>query len=769
MRNDVRGKTYKSTKSKNDNEFNFYKIASPFADISEDDLAEALKKAGKKFEHKFSKKFKELSAELAEVDPLQLISTLAVYGLFSGVSEDSVNVNYEKKMGQSHVELAQAILLKSGSAETAMFLSPDKMQQVWDLLIEVSEAFALKRLKDIVKGETKESKAQKLLQERLRLHTQGVRNWGFYKFVVNTLQEIYEPLDDLFFDSFGARASTFINVFDTLVSRGEENYNIVFGQMREVFALKTIEDCVAKYHELRPELVDSREDLIKWFRDNKYDLKGAKLAILAHSDLRLTNQFVFTAVELADLTGVDISEVGAVFSNMSMKIGSLVDENPEYFFLDNPVWDKPIIDLENGSFFCAIPQVFFSFSLRIMNRLVENIETLRTACDERKAEYLEEAVARAFLEGFDGCNASRNVKWKEEGVQYETDLVVKIDSLLFIVEAKSGTISDPALRGAPSRARRHIEKLLIQPAIQSFRFANRINKIISGELVDNDLVGRLPFGIADVKRIIRLSITLEDFATIQSNVRQLEDTGWLPEFMPFAPTMCLSDMAVVFNMLSDDYQKIHYLVRRAEIESNLNYLGDELDLLGLYLENCFNIGNIEFAGAPVNLVGVSKKVDDYFLALDHDLKPIKPVISITKWWEDIIKCMEKRRIIRWFEAAMIMLNVPLKDQNKLQKKFYGIINHVRKCDDQDRRKCFLVYEQTASRKEAVVLHAFRSDEIEKRRELVGIAGNHAFDIEGVMLCLVISLNVDKMPYPYSMLSVLERKDDELNNSTKVNT
>lgn len=61
---------------------------------------------------------------------------------------------------------------------------------------------------------------------------------------------------------------------------------------------------------------------------------------------------------------------------------------------------------------------------------------------------------------------------------YETDLIVFIDSFALIIECKSGKVTPPALRGAPDRLRRRIQKLLIDPNIQSLRLKNALNSSV---------------------------------------------------------------------------------------------------------------------------------------------------------------------------------------------------------------------------------------------------------------------------------------------------
>jgi hypothetical protein len=93
--------------------------------------------------------------------------------------------------------------------------------------------------------------------------------------------------------------------------------------------------------------------------------------------------------------------------------------------------------------------------------------------------------------------------------------------------------------------------------------------------------------------------------------------------------MTVADLEVVFDILVTAPEKIHYIVRRAEIEQHMRYLGDELDLLGLYLKTGFNLGEAEFQYNRWVLIEMSKPLDEYYTALDNNIIRKKPSLRST--------------------------------------------------------------------------------------------------------------------------------------------
>ena len=105
---------------------------------------------------------------------------------------------------------------------------------------------------------------------------------------------------------------------------------------------------------------------------------------------------------------------------------------------------------------------------------------------------MEEKVVEIIKRRFPESNTVSGVKWKFKGTEYETDLITFLDSHALIVEAKSGKISDPALRGAPARLKKHIEEILVAPNIQSKRLKEKLEELIDNPEMLDELRKKLP-------------------------------------------------------------------------------------------------------------------------------------------------------------------------------------------------------------------------------------------------------------------------------------
>lgn len=84
-------------------------------------------------------------------------------------------------------------------------------------------------------------------------------------------------------------------------------------------------------------------------------------------------------------------------------------------------------------------------------------------------------------------------------------------------------------------------------------------------------------------------------------------------FEALTHSLSLFDLLVVLEILDHPSDVLHYLSRRSELERSRFLVGDELDLLGFYLQTGFNVGPTEFDAEPSGLrvVGLSDAIDTY--------------------------------------------------------------------------------------------------------------------------------------------------------------
>ncbi|MCD4754537.1 MAG: hypothetical protein K8R75_01845, partial [Deltaproteobacteria bacterium] len=346
------------------------------------------------------------------------------------------------------------------------------------------------------------------------------------------------------------------------------------------------------------------------------------------------------------------------------------------------------------------------------------------------------------------------VKWKHDNAEYETDLITFIDSHAVIVEAKSGKISDPALRGAPARLKKHIEEILIAPNIQSKRLKQRLEELIANPGIDDELRVKLPVDLNSIHKIIRVSVSLEDFGSIQANVAQLRETGWLPEDFEPCPIMNIADFETLFDFLDHPVQIIHYLERRQELEKVLGYMGDELDLMGLYIGTLFNVGDID-PEANFVISEMSSPLDAFYNSRDAGVDIPKPKPKISALFSGIFEQLEKRHTPRWTEIGVILNRFSPEDQRQLVKLVEKIKKIVRKNWMVEGHKNIAIVTPPKASEYALCYVVYNDYNANKRNDFIQKAAMLGLEPEHIKKCLVIAKNMDRNDVNYHFIGLME--------------
>lgn len=730
------------------------KMQNPFADLSDVDRKQVIQEIEQNSEKIYQESLVKAREILHHYDPISLLSILASYGLTVGVGVDGIQKKgSDLKILQSHIEICQGLALQTKPEELQRQpFGPDVVQELWDTLINLMQARNYMGLAKGIEDELEEEKALRLLQHRIRGNTQMVRNWGYFSQVKSISREIYGPFDRSLEKAYGFSASNIIDLFQLLIDEIETAISNRYQSLFKLYKLKDKTELVFKYHELIGEPPNKVEQFIQRVDIESMPFKSLFAMLMSHYDLRLHENYEFSPEYLSGKLGVDETIIKKILGEFSYEWGGLESYETEYLYLSNPIWLRPIIKIEADKYFCVFPQVFFSFVIPSLDRLVENID--KTALSDRRADYLEEKIVAVINRRFPESNTVSGVKWKFGDAEYETDLITFIDSHVIIVEAKSGKISDPALRGAPARLKKHIEEILVAPNIQSKRLKERLEELIANPEMVDELRDKLPVDLSNVHKIIRVSVSLEDFGSIQANVAQLRKTGWLPDHFEPCPAMNLADFETLFDFLDHPVHIIHYLERRQELEDTLGYMGDELDLMGLYIGTLFNIGDID---PNVNLVisEMSSPLDAYYDSRDAGVDIPKPKPKISPLFSGIMQQLEKRHTPRWTEIGVILNRFSPDDQHKLTGMIEALKKNVRKNWMIDGHKNMAVCVPPKASKYAICYVMYNNNNAHRRNEFIQGAARSGLEAEHVKQCLVIAKNLDKDDLYYHFIGLME--------------
>lgn len=735
-------------------------MENPLSGITDEQRKELISELEKNGKDKLIEIFDSLNEILRQYDPITLISILSGYGLMVGAGDGGVQSKESSGgLNQAHVELFQALSLQIPENELgALPVAPDIVQKVWEHLIEIGHAFKFSRMNVELLESSNIEMAINQIQELIRSHTQMVRNWGFHSQMVVISREIYSHFDGLIQGKFSFSASSVIDVFKVLTDSVEDKLSERLNILSDLKSTKKPYDMLVKYHEM---IGQGKEEVDRF--SEKIDIsniskKNLFLMLLSHFDLRMREYYSIDSSEVSEQLSIDKEIVDNILSHFSYRFGDLVGKKNEFFFLENPVWKKPIISSSSG-YYCVLPQLFFSFVLNTLDEIVEGID--KNSLHNRRADYLESKIEEIVKTRFPESQVVSGLKWCLGETQYETDLIAFIDSHAIIIEAKSQRISRPALRGAPDRIKRHLEEILIEPGIQSHRLEQKLNDLRVQDAPDDSLLTKIPVDIRSINKVLRLSVSLEDFATLQTNLRLFDGTGWIPNDFEPCPSMNLADFETLFDLLEHPVQIIHYLQRRTELEGKYKFMGDELDYMGLYITTLLNIGNmVSDHDAEIVISGMSEPLDLYYMSKDQGILIDKPQPKISPLFKRIFSKLEERSTPRWTEIGCILNRFPPNDQRKLVKYIKDLSKVVNRTWQTEGHKNIAVYRPPESSEYALAVVLFKEENRDRRHEFIDHAFVLGLEPEHVRYCLVIAINIDNDDSPYHYIALAGNRDAE---------
>ncbi|WP_292988886.1 hypothetical protein [Nitrosomonas sp.] len=730
----------------------------PLSSISGEDRKELLSNIGRQSKVNLTDAFDFLNETLRYYDPVSLLANLSGYGLITQVRDDGVRLKEdENDLNQSHVEFLQALALQIPFNELGCHpVLPNVIQNVWGKLLDISRAFSFCDVDENVLLLQEKDFAISQVQQLVRSNTLMVRNWGFHSQVINISKELYGFFDELLLNNLGFSASNIIDTFRVMV----QCIDIRLSQRLEILSVlkstKSKYDLLIKYYELIGQGEKEAKEFITSFDINIISKKKFFFMLLSHFDLSMSDNFFFNTEYIAAELNLDETRINKILNHFSLSFGDLSHCRKEFFFLDNPVWNKPVVSTNDG-YFCPIPQMFFSFVLDILDETIEVYN--KTALHKRRAVFLEKKIEEIVKRRFPESQTYSGIKWEFDGKQYETDLITIIDSHLLIIEAKSQKISRPALRGAPERIRKHLEEILINSGVQSFRLEQLLNKLNLQKKTPHHIKLDFPFDIDYVHKIIRISVSLENFASLQANLSLFDKTGWTPvDFSP-CPSMNLADFEILFDFLEHPVQIVHYLQRRTELQ-NIQFLGDELDFMGLYITTLLNLGNINLDDhTDIIISGMSSPLDKYYMSREYGINIKKPQPIISPLFEKMFNKLEERATPRWSEIGSILNRFPPNIQYELTRNIKSLSKQVNKTWKIEGHKNIIIVVPDTS-EYALVVVLYKNGNQNKRNDFLNHAVALGFKKEYVKYCLAIAINIDRNDLPYHYIALYEDKSDD---------
>jgi len=642
---------------------------------------EVIRDIGRKAKEEFDKRYPSIVKWFEEYDALYILSFCAIYFLSYPEGTDPEAYEGELDFYYHYLEIMQAFSLMQ---ERAISVKPlaEKAEALRTEMKELGDLMG-RREYDVPDNVTEEELREHILLWRIRNQTAAIRNWAYPQQMLKLTKGLFAGVSGQFQSLNGINPESLVDLIVCIICEVEDKLNSHRAKVRSFMRIRNYEKVVKAYNETWPDMAPiSNEEARELYEISGESCRNLKAMLLAHSDLRLSDIYTFRLDDLMRMLGSRESEgaLRSILDNWSFEFGDLKGRKTEYFVLDNPVLRKPLIKIAQDTYFSSILGIFPHMALGLVEGLVDVDKSLKEKYDHYKGDYLEEIAADLIKRNFPNGTLFRRSQWKDPktGLQYENDLTVTIDSFALVAECKAGAVSALAKRGEPFRLKRTLEDLILEPADQANRFIEYLASNPGMHILKTTEGKENRIDTTRVKYYIPLTLTIEDLGFISSNVKEAIHGGLIKrEVRSLVPSMSVAALECVFELLENEVERIHYLLRRREFEHHVDYVGDELDLLGFYLENGFNIGSMEYTGLHISLANKSKELDPYFIAKAVGKSVAKPSLQMTKWWRDIINQVCLKRPKRWTELGFILLNSTKEDQKTFEHEMFCMRSRVK--------------------------------------------------------------------------------------------
>lgn len=725
-------------------------------EASKEQRLEIIRSAGTKAREAFDKKYPNIEKWFTEYDPLYLLSFIALYFVSQkeGIDPEATG---DLDFPHHYLEIMQAFAL----CQERKYSGKPLLENAGTLKKEMQEIGSLMNLRlfsvlpDMVTDD--EMHAYKL-QTEMMVSTTGIRNWAYF----HQIKRIVLDLAQLIRNDFKAIYKIdSVNLFKLLFALMEER-NILLNEH-----LKKVRNCIRK-HDYR-EILDAynqafpeNEKIEGEGIDRMWELAGKNRKnliglLICHSDLKLENVYSFSIGNAKSLLEERVSEdiLEEILDMLSLNFGDLKTFNKEHIILANPVLKKPFIKVERGIYYSAVWGIIPHVALSILEDFIWQDNGLREEYAKLKSRYLEEETTRIVSKAFPNGSIYRGSLWHDpiRGKNYENDLLVIIDSFAIVVEAKSGTVSDPAKRGAPKRLFETLRELIEEPSEQALRFINLLQNNKAVHTFQSKYGTTNTFNSASIKYYIPLGVTLSHLGMISSNLKKLINAKVVNKTLEeLAPSISMTDLECVFELLPLEAEKIHYLARRREFEAHLEYEGDELDLLGFYLDNGFNIGDHEYSkDLVINMSLKSKELDPYFVGSNEGLSIEKPELAMTKWWRDLLSLLSSRKKSGWIETCFVLLNTTKEDQEKFELEFKKLKSRILNGKAEKKHNWVLFISGPERRRYVIAGYPYLPVAKDERNGIMSqiLDDERAQKARGAV---IIGINIQRNDYPYSVFA-----------------
>ena len=510
-----------------------------------------------------------------------------------------------------------------------------------------------------------------------------VRYPDYHHHLVEDLHGIFSPLSNEMDNTLGFNIDDAILILNTIgdlisIKLNEKRGEAIRGARELRKAVKNyrrrkkIKQILSKYPR------DLLENLAK--EKPSVSAKRIQYSAIAFTFDQIGLAFSFTVKELGEETGLDPERVSAFLQKFSIRFGE-VDlffriPAPTYPLMRKPFinrGDRYICPVINSAYWAIRPAIEGFWNPQSKTKITSG-DSIWQIYLKSRANYLESTSIACLARGLKFSTAYQNLKYdvvndKGEKIETELDGLITLDNALFLIEAKSGSLSLPARRGAPS-VKEDLTKLVEEAYLQALRASNYITNSETPVFRLHD-GSELVLEKNKYNDIFLITVSLDDLDTFVTNTYLLKEFGLLRSDNQYPWAVALANLRVISEISEFSSQFVHYIKRRLHI-NELGWVNahDELDwfghylLEGLYFDHLKKNHDEKFV---YNLLSYSWIFDDYYFYITGQRKtPVdKPSQTMPAIMRQVLTELDNKHDNGYLRVACCLLDMSSESREEL--------------------------------------------------------------------------------------------------------
>ena len=303
----------------------------------------------------------------------------------------------------------------------------------------------------------------------------------------------------------------------------------------------------------------------------------------------------------------------------------------------------------------------------------------REGWNERQKQVVEEAFTTIFSSQLAGAARYRGVFYRDADTRHwaETDLLVVMEDVLLVVEAKAGVMAMESPAVDFDRHMASVERLILRAYRQCGRFLRYLasaKTVPIHALRDGRHVQVAELRAGDFRRVLPIGLTVEALAPFSTCLTNLEGIAPLLGEHAFM-SMSVDDLLVLNRFLPTTGELLHYLDARQRAGAVPDaMLLDETEYLGAYLSrNRFDMDLEEQREQAPFVIwnSFSDVVDKYFEGEKAGTGPV-PSQCYPPELADVLRLMDRQRPVGWLGMDAALRNLDDESRNRLSDGVAGM-------------------------------------------------------------------------------------------------